>query len=140
MSDLVSKKSNDIIDPQAQMLVSFLSDMGLPSENIIADSEQRKLIGNNLDSLIRDLPPESKKNARYLSKFVVGAGFGLFDYSLNAIWNEVVTNLRQKAVLFGLDIFFDTAVGGSKAREFYQTEEHLASIKGLGALGQQPKT
>ena len=129
MSSLVPKKSNEIIDPQAQMLVNFLADMGLPSDNIIADSDQRQLIGNNLDTLIRDLPPEAKKDARYLSKFVVGAGFGLFDYSLNAIWNEVVTNLRQKAILFGLDIFFDTAVGGSKAREFYQNEEHLASIK-----------
>jgi hypothetical protein len=28
-----------------------------------------------------------------------------------------------------LDIFFDSAVGGSKAREYYQTEDDLASIK-----------
>ena len=129
MSDIVPKKSNELIDPQAQMLVGFLKDMGLPSENIIADIQQRKLIGDNLDSLIRDLPVEIKKDARYLSKFVIGAGFGLFDYSLNAVWNEVVMNLRKKATVFGLEIFFDSAVGGSKAREFYKTEEHLASIK-----------
>jgi len=70
-----------------------------------------------------------KKDARYLSKFVVGAGFGLFDYSLNAVWNEVVINLRKKAVLYGLDIFFDAAVGGSKAREYYSSEEDLSSLK-----------
>ena len=129
MSDIVPKKSNEIIDPQAQMLVRFLEDMGLPSENIIANNDQRKQIGDNLESLIRDIPEEIKKDARYLSKFVIGAGFGLFDYSLNAVWNEVVMNLRKKAKVFGLEIFFDAAVGGSKTRELYKTEEQLASIK-----------
>jgi len=129
MSNIVVKKSNELIDPQAQMLVGFLQDMGLPSDNIIADQAERKTIGDNLDGLIRDLPDEIKKDARYLSKFVIGAGVGLFDYSLNAVWNEVVINLRKKAAIYGLDIFFDSAVGGSKAREYYKTEEDLASIK-----------
>lgn len=111
------------------MLVGFLEDMGLPSENVIADINQRKIIGDNLHGLIDALPPEVKKDARYLSKFVIGAGVGLFDYSLNAVWNEVVINLRKKAVVYGLDIFFDAAVGGSKTREFYSNEEDLSSIK-----------
>jgi len=125
----VAKKSNELIDPQAQMLVGFLQEMGLPSQNIIADQNQRAIIGDNLESLVSAIPAEHRKDARYLSKFVVGAGFGLFDYSLNAVWNEVVINLRTKAVIYGLDIFFDAAVGGSKAREFYSTEEHLSSLK-----------
>tara|TARA_R110002110_G_scaffold60184_16_gene169742 strand:- start:184 stop:1614 length:1431 start_codon:yes stop_codon:yes gene_type:complete len=129
MPDIVVKKSNELIDPQAQLLVGFLEDMGLPSDNIIATADQRKLIGDNLESVISSLPIEAKQDARYLSKFVIGAGFGLFDYSLNAVWNEVVINLRKKAVAYGLEIFFDSAVGGSKAREFYTKEEHLASIK-----------
>lgn len=103
--------------------------MGLPSDNIIASQEERRTIGENLEGLIRSLPAEVKKGARYLSKFVIGAGFGLFDYSLNAVWNEVVLNLRHKAAVYGLDIFFDAAVGGSKAREHYKTEEDLASLK-----------
>lgn len=129
MTEIVEKKSNELIDPQAQKLVSFLDDMGLPSDNIIADLEQRKVIGDNLFNLVQGLPQETKADARYLSKFVIGAGFGLFDYSLNAIWNEVVLNLRQKAVIYGLEIFYDSAVGGSKAREHYKTEEDLSSIK-----------
>ncbi|GAA0607907.1 hypothetical protein [Paenochrobactrum glaciei] len=129
MTDIVIKRSNELIDPQAQILVDFLKEMGLPFENIIADIGQRKIIGDNIFTLIGDLPAEVKKDARYLSKFVVGAGFGLFDYSLNAVWNEVVINLRKKAVVYGLDIFFDAAVGGSKAREHYSTEDDLPSIK-----------
>ncbi len=128
MANIVAKKSSELIDPQAQMLVGFLKDMGLPFDNIIADQAERKTIGDNLDGLIRDLPDEIKKDARYLSKLVIGAGFELFDYSLNAVWNEVVINLRKKAAIYGLDIFFDAAVGGSKAREFYKTEEDLRHL------------
>ncbi|MBR0556233.1 hypothetical protein J5J10_11145 [Ciceribacter sp. L1K23] len=129
MSEIVIVKANELIDPQAQLIVDFLQNMGLPTHNIIADQSERSIIGNNLESLINSIPLEHRKDAVYLSKFVVGAGFGLFDYSLNAIWNEVVLNLRTKAVMYGLDIFYDAAVGGSKAREFYSTEEHLSSLK-----------
>jgi hypothetical protein len=129
MPNIAPKKPNELIDPQAQLLVDFLKGMGLPADNIIASQEERRVIGDNLEPLIRSLTPEVKKDARYLSKFVIGAGFGLFDYSLNAVWNEVVISLRQKAAVYGLDIFFDSAVGGSKAREHYKTEEDLASLK-----------
>ncbi|MGU3465175.1 hypothetical protein ACLBXO_09995 [Methylobacterium sp. C33D] len=129
MTNSVVKKSNELVDPQAQMLVGFLQEMGLPHENIIADQSQRAIIGDNIHGLINNVPADLRKDARYLSKFVIGAGIGLFDYSLNAVWNEVVLNLRKKAVMYGLDIFFDGAVGGSKAREFYSTEDDLASLK-----------
>jgi len=129
MSEIVVKRSNELIDPQAQMLVDFLKDMGLPSDNIIANQSERQAIGESLPGLIASLPAEVKNEARYLSKFVIGAGFGLFDYSLNAIWNEVVINLRRKAIVYGLDIFYDAAVGGSKTREYYQSEDDLASLK-----------
>jgi hypothetical protein len=71
---------------------------------------------------------QTNEEARYLSKFVVGAGFGLFDYSLNAIWNEVVLDLHKKVIAYGLDIFYDAAIGG-KARDFYQTADDLRSVK-----------
>lgn len=129
MNDLVKKTSNELIDPQAQLLVGFLKEMGLPADNIIADQSQRLIIGDNIHALLDSIPADLKKDARYLSKFVVGASIGLFDYSLNAVWNEVVLNLRRKAVMYGLDIFFDAAVGGGKAREFYSTEDDLASLK-----------
>lgn len=129
MSDLIEKNIHtDLIDPQAQRVVDFLEQIGLPSDNIIAEQSERAIIGQNLPSYIESLPTEIRQDARYLSKFVVGAGFGLFDYSLNAIWNEVVIDLRKKAIAYGIDIFFDSAVGG-KAREFYKTDEDLASLK-----------
>lgn len=128
MADLQPIKPAQLVDPQAQVFVTFLQQMGLPSENIIAEKNERDAIGQFLPAFLEQLPPEVKKDARYLSKFVIGAGTGLFDYSLNAIWNEVVLDLRRKVIAYGLDIFFDAAVGG-KAREFYKTEEDLRSIK-----------
>ena len=129
MSDLIKKNIHtDLIDPQAQRIVEFLEQIGLPADNIIAEQSERAIIGQNLPAYIESLPAEIKRDARYLSKFVVGAGFGLFDYSLNAIWNEVVLDLRKKAIAYGVDIFFDSAVGG-KAREFYTKEDDLASLK-----------
>ena len=128
MSALVPKPPMELIDPQAQMVVDFLKNIGLPYDNIIAAQDQRAIIGQNLPNYISSLPASVKQGARYLSKFVVGAGFGLFDYSLNAIWNEVVLDLHKKAIAYGLEIFYDAAVGG-KAREFYQTEDDLRSLK-----------
>lgn len=128
MSDLVQKPQMQLVDPQAQVVVDILKNIGLPHDNIIAALDQRQIIGQNLPALIDALPKEVKQGARYLSKFVVGAGFGLFDYSLNAIWNEVVLDLHKKVIAYGLDIFYDAAIGG-KNREFYKTEEDLRSIK-----------
>jgi hypothetical protein len=109
MSDIVSTTSNSLIDPQSQRLVDFLRDVGLPYDNIMADPSERAIVAANLPGYLRSLPAEVKRDARYLSKFVIGAGSGLFDYALNAIWNEVVIDLRKKASLYGLDIFFDDA-------------------------------
>jgi hypothetical protein len=128
MSSIVSKSAMQLVDPQAQIIVDFLKNIGLPHDNIIATQDQRAIIGQNLPAYIESLPAHIKQGARYLSKFVVGAGVGLFDYSLNAIWNEVVLDLHKKAIAYGLDIFYDAAVGG-KARDFYQTEDDLRSIK-----------
>jgi hypothetical protein len=80
MRDLVTKSENEIVDPQAQVLVETLKTMGLPADNILAEFDQRQKIGKNLPELIENLPFEVKRDARYLSKFVVGAGTGLFDY------------------------------------------------------------
>lgn len=128
MSSLVPKPQMQLVDPQAQMVVDVLQSIGLPHENIIASQEERAIIGQALPALIESLPHDAKQGARYLSKFVVGAGFGLFDYSLNAIWNEVVLDLHKKVIAYGLDIFYDAAIGG-KNREFYQTEDDLRSVK-----------
>lgn len=134
MKSIIEVTPNQLVDHQAQLIVDYLESVGLPSENIIAELQERETIGKNLPDFIEKLPQEVKSGARYLSKFVVGAGYGLFDYSLNAIWNEVVIDLRKKAIYYGLDIFFDAAVGGGKNRDMYSTDADLGNIKDIVLL------
>jgi len=130
MSELIPSSTASqiqLLDPQAQRIVDFLQNIGLPHENIIAAQDQRQIISQNLPQLVERLPTEVKQGARYLSKFVVGAGIGLFDYALNSVWNEVVLDLRKKAIAYSLDIFYDAAVGGTK-RAFYESEDDLPAL------------
>ena len=128
MTDITKFEEGGLIERQVQKITEFLDTIGLPSDNIIANISEREIIGKNLPQYIYDLPNDLKRDARYLSKFVVGAGFGLFDYALNSVWNEVVLSLRSKAIMYGIDIFFDKAVGGS-IRSAYSKEEDLAGLR-----------
>ena len=105
-----------------------MEQFSLPTDNIIASTEERKIIASNLPSFLSNLSTESEKDARYLSKFVRATAIGLFDAALNYVWNEVVLNLRKKASVYGIDLFFDASVGG-KNREFYKDEKDLGGLK-----------
>jgi hypothetical protein len=133
MNEIVRTESNDLISQQVNAVTTMLEDFGLPSDNILANAQERQIIDKNLPVYLRTLAPEIKKDARYLSKFVVGAGFGLFDYALNSVWNEVAIALQKKAIAYGIEIFFDAAVGG-KLREAYKTEEDLPGLKDVVLL------
>jgi len=106
----------------------YLSQFGLPTDNIIASSEERRIIASNLPEFLSLVPRDVKQGARYLSKFVGATAIGLFDAALNYVWNEVVLNLRRKAMIYGIDLFFDAAVGGSN-RADYKDEDDLVGIK-----------
>lgn len=126
--------SNDIINTQSQNLIPFdqferyLQDLGLPSDGVIASDRERGMMAIILPDTIQALDHELKREAVYLSKFVASAAIGLYDASLNYVWNEVVISLREKGKLYGLDLFYDAAVGGD-IRENYSNEEDLALIK-----------
>jgi hypothetical protein len=130
--------NSDIIQLSTNSITQFLDNLGLPSDNIIASDVERNIVNQNLPTYIATLPDEVKQDARYLSKYVVGAGLGLFDYSLNSIWNEVTIALRQKAITYGLDIFYDAAVGG-KLRDVYSTEDDLVGLKDITLLDASKK-
>lgn len=112
---------------------AYLTQMGLPTDNIIATTEERLIVAGNLPAFLESLPPEEKRDARYLSKFVGATAVGLFDAALNYVWNEVVLNLRKKAAVYGVDLFFDAAVGG-KNRESFQDERDLDGLKDIVLL------
>ena len=113
---------------ETAVFTAYLQQLGLPVDNIIASTAERTIIAGNLPILLESLPPEEKRDARYLSKFVGATAIGLFDAALNYVWNEVVLNLRKKACLYGIELFFDAAVGG-KTRDLYKDENDLGGLK-----------
>lgn len=117
-----------IISEDETLFEVMLSEWGLPSENVIASCDERNNMMKLVPNLVESIPDEQKRDATYLSRFVASAAIGLFDASLNYIWNEVVVSLRKKIVYLGIDIFFDNAVS-DKARDQYKNEEDLSGIK-----------
>lgn len=125
--ELIKKPVTDLA-VETNIFTDHLAELGLPTDNVIAETNERQIVIGNLYDFINTLSPEEKQDARYLSKFVGATAIGLFDAALNYVWNEVVINLRKKVSLYGIDLFFDAAIGGSK-REFYNDEEDLSGLK-----------
>ena len=113
---------------ETTVFAHYLEQFGLPTDNVIATTEERRVVTINLPVFLNALPPEEKRDARYLSKFVGATAIGLFDAALNYVWNEVVLNLRKKVCIYGIDLFFDAAVGG-KNRDLYNDESDLGGLK-----------
>lgn len=129
MSDKsIAKKVESLPISDFSKFENYLIDLGLPSDNIIAAPEERIRIMRALPEFINSLPTEIKKNAIYLSKFIAGSAVGLFDASLNYVWNEVVLSLRKIIILYGLDIFYDAAIS-EKLRAEFNSEEDLSGLR-----------
>ncbi|RAP22865.1 hypothetical protein C2W64_03424 [Brevibacillus laterosporus] len=107
---------------------SYLQGLGLPFDGILVSDHEREVMALNLPMTMGRISPELKKDAKYLSKFVASSAIGLYDAALNYLWNEVILSLRGKVNIYGLDLFYDAAVGG-ELRETYSTYEDLGSIK-----------
>ncbi|PHD65691.1 hypothetical protein, partial [Bacillus toyonensis] len=127
-SELIETNKGSRSVMSLQNFENYLQELGLPHEGIIASDRERKLMHGNLPEAIHELSPQSKRNAVYLSKFVASSAIGLYNAALNYLWNEVVLSLRDKVSVYGLDLFFDAAVGG-ELRDTYSTDEDLSSIK-----------
>ncbi len=126
--EIIIPASAELLAADTTVFTSFLASFGLPSDNVIATDGERRIIAQNLPVFLNSLTREEKKDARYLSKFVGASAIGLFDAGLNYVWNEVILNLQRKAVIYGLDLFFDAAVGGDR-RELYSNEDDFRSLK-----------
>ena len=94
-NELIPKKAFDLA-ADTTTFTSFLQQFGLPTDNIIATTEEREVVAANLPQFLAALSTEEKRESRYLSKFVGATAIGLFDAGLNYVWNEVVLNLRTE--------------------------------------------
>lgn len=58
---------------------SYLIELGLPSQNILASVYEKQQMAVNIPSVIMQIPESLRKNATYLSKFVSSVAIGRYD-------------------------------------------------------------
>lgn len=128
INEIINARGSEVQSETYNGFEQFLMSVGLPSENVIASLEERENVMAMLPGLLNQIPNEQKRDAYYLSRFVAGAAIGLFDASLNYVWNEVVLTLRNKIVYYGLDTFYDRACN-NRNRDQYTSANDLSGLK-----------
>lgn len=73
-------------DREVGEIVSYL---GLPTNNIVQNVNERGRIFRNLRDVISEIT-KSKDSMYYLSKFIYAAADGLFDAALNYLWDATM--------------------------------------------------
>ena len=106
-----------------ESIISFLGERNLPNEKIFSDVNERITIFQNVDHVLSKVEPELCQKSVYLSKFLAAGAAGLFDASLNYLWDETIMQLRARIAQFDLEYFYDNAVGGDKRRQFSTVED-----------------
>ncbi|MEL1243441.1 hypothetical protein AAEO56_04135 [Flavobacterium sp. DGU11] len=108
-------------------LVTFLENHNLPTTGIFVGVEERLRVFSNVDYVIKQLDPEMTTKSVYLAKFLAASASGLFDASLNYLWDETILQLRKRVAQFDLEYFYDNTVGGDKRKSF-RSEEDLVKL------------
>ena len=117
------------VETFATQLSSYLSSIGLPSEDILVPFERRRPVFQNMPTVLETLNDEQRLSAIYISKFAAACAVGLFDAGLNYLWNETVRNLRQKVARFDLTYFFDSVVSEHSRQAKLRTEADLEQLE-----------
>lgn len=125
--EIVKGKENEMvvenIDSTNTLYLSLLSNLGLPTKNILAPVTERKAAFINLPYVIEKIPEKELGGADYFSKFFVAVGNGLFDAALNYLWDETISQLRLRIVNSDINYFYDLAVSDQKRSDFSRPED-----------------
>lgn len=109
---------------QINGLISYL---GLPTENIVQDLPERRKSFRNLEDVINEITSD-KKSMSYLSKFVYSTSMGLFDASLNYLWDATINELRKRIIDFDVEYFYDVSIGNTEKRNDFKSKKDLKKI------------
>lgn len=116
-----------------EKLFSYLVDLGLPTENVLVDVDQRGMVIQTVPKIIKTLSFEKRSESFYISKFIAACGAGLFDSALNYLWDETIENLRNKVFMFDLE-YFKSTIKDEKKRSEINTIEDLSLIDDWGLV------
>ncbi|WP_407485008.1 hypothetical protein [Elizabethkingia miricola] len=97
-------------------LKQVLSLHSLPSEGIFVGIQERGNVFKNLGTVLMQITPDERQQSLYLSKFIASTASGLFDASLNYLWNETILQIRKRVVQYDIEFFYDNAVTGDRRK------------------------
>lgn len=123
-----SKQISESINSFSKPLTDYLNHLGLPTENILTNVEERRKVISGIPEIIETIPEIEKIKSNYLSKFSVAVAAGLFDGALNYLWDQTVVSLYKKITSFDLGYFFSVAETLNPRYQRLSTEEQLRAI------------
>lgn len=109
-------------------MLDHVSSLGLPSESVLIQVEDRVAVLGNLEGAISRLPAAYRSTSMYLSKFALAVSAGLFDAALNYLWDETIGELRRRIVDYDLSYFFDLAVSDPEKRKDLTDPDDLTKL------------
>lgn len=128
-SDLVVRPSYDVQLQEFEMAMLYvLEQYGLPTEGIFVSLDERRAVSRNIESVLTRLSSGKKSRSVYISKFVAAVASGLFDAALNYLWDETITELRQRVTKYDLSYFYDNAVTNPEKRRRLNSVDDLINV------------
>lgn len=97
-------------------LKKILSLHSLPTEGVFVNIPERVNVFKNLDSVLAQISNDEKSQSLYLSKFIASTASGLFDASLNYLWDETILQIRKRVSQYDIEFFYDNAVSGDRRK------------------------
>lgn len=108
-------------------LKNVLAFHSLPVEKVFVDLQERGKVFMNLNSVLNQISNDEKLQSLYLSKFIASTAAGLFDASLNYLWDETILQIRKRVSQYDIEYFYDNAVSGER-RKRLKDENDLDKI------------
>lgn len=98
-------------------ITQILGFHSLPSQGVFVEIPERVNVFKNLDTVLNQISNEEKTQSLYLSKFIASTASGLFDASLNYLWDETILQIRKRVSQYDIDFFYDNAVTGDRRKK-----------------------
>lgn len=94
----------------------------LPTNGVFVEIPERINVFKNLDTVLNQITDDEKQQSLYLSKFIASTASGLFDASLNYLWDETIIQIRKRVSQYDIEFFYDNAVTGDRRKRL--KDEH----------------
>lgn len=109
-------------------LLHFLRQHGLPTDGLFVPVDERLRVLRNAYQVIAPLDDRARLDAAYIAKFLAAVTNGLFDAALNYLWDETVSQLRRRIVMYDLAYFYDNAIASPTERQRFKSEDDLPGL------------